>query len=103
MLAFLTALAEALPAAGKFLDAVTHTDAKASTAAQVASDPKAPPEVKQAAANVAAQAIDDKAATEKAALRATSGAAKPSGDGGGVSTATLILVGAGLLMLSKRR
>jgi hypothetical protein len=102
MLAFLTALAEALPAAGKFIDAVTKSDQKASTAAKVAADPKAPPDVKQAATNVAAQAIDDKAAVEKAALNATSGAAKPAG-GGGVSTATLVLIGAGLLLLSKRR
>lgn len=103
MLAFLTALAEALPAAGKFIDAVTNNDKKASTAAQVAADPKAPAEVKQAATNIAAKAIDDKAAAEKAALQATSGAANPSGGGGGVSTATLILIGAGVYLLTKRR
>lgn len=99
MLAFLTALAEALPAAGKFIDAVTHHDDKASTAAKVAADPKAPPEVKQAAANVATAAIEDRAATEKAALAAATGK-KPADSGD--NTSTLVLVGLGLYLLSRR-
>jgi len=99
MLAFLTALAEALPAAGKFLDAVTHHDDKASTAAKVAADPAAPPAVKEAAQNVAKAAIEDRAATEKAALEAATKKPAPATSD---NTATLVLVGLGLLLLSRR-
>lgn len=100
MLAFLTALAEALPAAGKFVDAIGKHDDKASTAAAVAKDPAAPAAVKEAAANVAAKAIDDKAATEKAALVAATGQ-KPSTSSG--PSTGMLLAGAGLLYLLTRR
>lgn len=100
MLAFLTALSEALPAVGKFVDAIAHNDKKASTAASVAKDPNAPVAVKEAAVAVASQAIQDKAAAEQAALAATTGAAAPAESS---SSGLLLAAGAALLLLSKRR
>lgn len=101
MVPFLMALAEALPAAGKLYEAVTSHEEKASTAAKVATDPNAPPEVKQAAVNVASQALDDKHKTEKAALQSVTGK-QPQSDGGG-STTLLIGIGLALFVFGRRR
>lgn len=104
MLAFLTALAEALPAAGKFVDAISHQDSKASTAAGVAADKQAPSAVRDAAVNVAEKAIDAEAAAKKQALRATAASPGAAGAASSASSTTPLLLGLGLvLLLSKRR
>jgi hypothetical protein len=98
---WLTALVNALPAiAGIAKDVINHDD-KAGQAAQVAADPNAPAAVKQAAANVAANAIDAKAAAEKAAIAAASGK-KPQQSSD--NTAVWLALGVGaLLFMGKRR
>lgn len=99
---WLTALVNALPAiAGIAKDVINHDD-KAATAAQVATDPNAPPAVKQAATNMASQAIADKAKAEQAALQAATGQ-KPAPTSEGSSTATVALVVLAALLLGKRR
>jgi hypothetical protein len=98
---WLTALVNALPAIGNIVKDVVNHDDKAGQAAQVAADPNAPPAVKQAAANVAANAIDQKAAAEKAAVAAAAGKApQQAGD----NTALYVALGIGaLFLLGKRR
>jgi hypothetical protein len=88
----IAALADSLlPAAQVFIDKITASDQRATVAAQVAADPNAPHDVKQAATNVAAQALDEKASHEKAALAAMSGKQPHSGGAGGAGTAAAIL------------
>lgn len=98
---WLTALVNALPAiAGIAKDVINHDD-KAGQAAQVAADPNAPPNVKQAAANVAANAIDQKAAAEKAAIAAAAGKTPQSSSS---NTGLYVALGIGaLLLLGKKR
>lgn len=102
MIPFLMALAEAIPAAGKLYEAATAHEDKASTAAKVATDPNAPPEVKKAAANVASAALADKHNTENAALASLTGK-EPKPQSGGSSTTMLVALGIGLLVLGRRR
>lgn len=98
---WLTALSSVLPALAKFGQDVIGHDDKAATAAKVAADPNAPADVKQAAANVAAKAIDDSAKTQKAAVQAAAGKAPQASDGG--NTGVLIALGVGLFLLAGRR
>lgn len=98
---WLTALVNALPAiAGIAKDVINH-DEKAGTAAQVAADPNAPTQVKQAAANVAAKAIDDRAAAEKAAVAVAAGRQPQaqSGNGGTIAAAVVL----GLILFGRKR
>jgi hypothetical protein len=96
-------LAELAPAIGKFAGALSGHEDKAKAATAVAADPNAPPAVKQAAANIASQAIDDKAAVEKAAVGAVAGKA-PRSESAGMSSTTMVVIGLGaLLLLGKRR
>lgn len=103
MLPLLVAAAEAIPAIGKIVDAISHHEDKAQTAAQVAADPKAPQNVKDAAKEVASKAIDDKAHAEKAGLGVIAGDA-PSSKGAATTSniAVFIVLGAALL-LGRRR
>jgi len=100
MIPFLVAMAEAMPAVVKFVDTIQEKEKTASKAAAVAADPAAPQNVKQAAANVATAAIDDKANAEKAALKATTGkqAAPSTGSGAGI----YVGIGIALFLLSRR-
>lgn len=99
---WLTALANALPALAKFGQDVIGHDDKAATAAKVAADPNAPPDVKQAAANVASKAIDASASAQKQAVQAAAGKA-PQADSAGSSTMMLVGLGVLLLVMGKRR
>jgi hypothetical protein len=96
---WLTALVNALPAIGGIVKDVINHDDKAGQAAQVAADPNAPPAVKQAAANVAARAIDDRAAAEKSAVAAAAGKAPQTATG----SSTALLLGLGLLLVMGKR
>jgi hypothetical protein len=98
---WLTALASLLPALATAGQQVLGHEDKAKTAATVAADPNAPPAVKAAAQAVAAKAIDDSAAVQKAALGAVAGKAPPSE---ATSNTTMLLLGLGaVLLLSKHR
>jgi hypothetical protein len=106
MLALLTALAEAVPVAQKLVDVARGREAKAATAARVAADPAAPAPVKEAAARVAADAIAARAEAEAAAVQAAATAGKapaPAQRAGELSTSTLIVMGVGLYLLTRRR
>jgi hypothetical protein len=102
MLAFLTAAAAAVPTVVKLVKDIRGAEQKASTAAKVAADPNAPPAVQQAATNVATQAIDDKAAAEKAAL-AEVAARTPAPAATTSNMVPLLVIGAAVLLLGKRR
>lgn len=101
--ALLTAVAEAVPAVVKAIDAISHNDKKAEVAAKVAADPAAPPAVQQAAVNVATQAIDDKAKHEKAAVAAMANRAPEQAQAQGMSSATMMLIGIVALIMLKGR
>lgn len=97
MLPLLVAAAEAIPAIGKIVDAITHHEDKATTAAKVAADPNAPPAVKQAAANMAADHVEKMQEAEKAGVQALTG--KPAAQSDSVPW---VWVGLGAILLLRK-